>query len=480
MSPTIITRRRALAAAVPTGLGLAAPARLTAQERPVALTRAAEIAEAGYIYGLPIVMSYGVMYDWAVDRTTDQFKAPFNTIYNESRPFTWQDTSVVTPNSDTPYSLCWADLRAEPIVLSVPAVPSSRYYSVMLTDGNTFNYGYVGQRATGSEAGSYLIVGPGWNGSTPPGIRKVFHSSTQFSLIAFRTQLFSPADIDNVKQVQAGYRVQPLSAFLNRPAPPAAPQPDFPRFAKDRVRTAFFDYLDFFLRYAPELPEEREIRQQLASIGIGPGRTFAFGALSDAQKGEIAAGMLRGKRKVDEAEASMGVGMNGWRVAALFGDRTFFNGDWLLRAVGAQAGIYGNDAAEAVYPAARSDSNGEALDGSRHAYTLTFPANGLPPVNAFWSVTMYDGRTQLLVRNPIDRYLVNSPMLPDLKRNADGSVTLYIQHQSPGAERASNWLPAPDGPIYLVMRLYWPKTGSPSILPIGQGDWQPPPILGVR
>src|SRR5205823_5944569 len=152
---------------------------------------AKDIAEAAFIYGLPIVMNYGVMYEYAVDRSSGQFKAPFNQIKNEARVYTYQDTAVITPNSDTPYSIAWLDLRAEPIVLSVPAVEKARYYSVMLCDGNTFNYGYIGSRATGSEAGDYLVVGPDWKGETPTGIKKIFQSTTQFSLAVYRTQLFN-------------------------------------------------------------------------------------------------------------------------------------------------------------------------------------------------------------------------------------------------------------------------------------------------
>ena len=128
----------------------------------------------------------------------------------------------------------------------------------------------------------------------------------------------------------------------------------------------------------------------------------------------------------------------------------------------------------------RTDATGETLDGSKHSYTLTFAAGQLPPVNAFWSVTMYDGKTQLLIENPIGRYLINSPMLSDMKQNADGSLTLYIQKDSPGKDKESNWLPAPDGPIYLVMRLYWPKTEAPSILPPGEGTWNPPGLTRVQ
>jgi len=156
-----------------------------------------------------------------------------------------------------------------------------------------------------------------------------------------------------------------------------------------------------------------------------------------------------------------------------------YNGDWLKRAAAAKAGIYGNDAVEAMYPMTKTLANGETLDASQHNYTITFPAGQYPPVNSFWSVTMYDGKTQLLIKNPINRYLLNSPMLPNLKKNEDGSLTLYIQKDSPGADKVANWLPAPNGPIYLVMRLYWPKKEAPSILPAGSGTWQPPGIVKV-
>jgi hypothetical protein len=148
----------------------------------------------------------------------------------------------------------------------------------------------------------------------------------------------------------------------------------------------------------------------------------------------------------------------------------------MLRSIAAKAGIYGNDAVEATYPFTKEDATGQPLDGSKHNYTLTFPADQLPPVNAFWSVTMYDGKSQLLIKNPINRYLINSPMLPNMKKNKDGSLTIYIQKNSPGKAKESNWLPAPNDLIYLVMRLYWPKTEPPSILPPGEGTWQPPAV----
>lgn len=269
--------------------------------------RAKDIAEAGFIYGLPIVMIYGIMYEYAIDKASGQYKAPFNTLFNEARVYTYEDRTVISPNSDTPYSFVWMDLRAEPMVVSVPAVDPKRYYALMLTDLNTYNFGYVGSRATGSGPGSYMVVGPDWTGPT-------------------------------------------------------------------------------------------------------------------------------------------------------------------------QAGILGNDAVEAMYPMTKVDAAGQPLDCSKSNYTLTFAAGQLPPVHAFWSVTLYDDKTQLLVKNPVDRYLINSPMLPGLKKNADGSLTIYIQNKSPGPDKESNWLPASDGPINLIMRLYWPKTTQPSILPPGEGTWLPPGV----
>jgi len=460
-------------------VGLVAFTSVRAADVTPAETKA--IAEEGFIYGLPIVMNYAVMYEYAVDKSSGQFKAPFNQIKNEARVFTYQDTAVVTPNSDTPYSFLWMDLRAEPIVLTVPAVEKGRYYAVQLEDGNTFNYGYIGSRATGNEAGNFMVAGPDWKGETPPGIKKVFHSTTQFSVAGYRTQLFGPSDMPNVIKVQSGYRVQPLSTFLKKPAPPAAPAINFPKIDKESVKTGFFDYLDFSLQFAPPGAEEKEIRAKLARLGIGAGKSFSFKDLSPEQKAAFIEGMKEGEANVDKFLGGGGLKeVNGWKIGSFFGDRDFFHGNWLLRAGGAKGGIYGNDAIEATYPMTKTLANGEPLDGSKHNYTLTFAAGQYPPVNAFWSVTMYDGKTQLLTKNPIDRYLINSPMLPNMKKNADGSLTLYIQKDSPGKDKESNWLPAPNDLIYLVMRLYGPKTEPPSILPPGEGTWKPPGIVVAK
>ncbi|MVV47020.1 DUF1254 domain-containing protein [Pseudomonas sp. PB120] len=435
------------------------------------------IAEEAFIYGLPIVMNYAVMNDFTLNKNSGQYKGPFNQIKSDARVFTYEDTAVVTPNSDTPYSMLWLDLRAEPMVISVPNVDKRRYYSVQLCDGNTYNFGYIGSRATGSKSGDYLVVGPEWKGTVPATIKKVFHSTTPFALTIFRTQLFNAADMPSVVKVQAGYKAQPLSAFLKQPAPAAAPPIDFPSATTKGIKDNFYEYLDAALQFVPQTSVDKDVRARLASIGIGPGKTVELKDLSLERKAAVLLGMKEGDDKVSAYLASGMKEINGWKVGSLMGDEAFYNGDWLKRAAAAKAGIYGNDAAEAMYPIARADTKGKVLDGSKHNYTLTFPAGQLPPVNAFWSVTMYDGKSQLLIKNPINRYLINSPMLPVMTKNQDGSLTLYIQKSSPGKTKEANWLPAPDGPIYLVMRLYWPKTGAPSILPAGSGTWAPPGVV---
>ncbi|MBD9487987.1 DUF1254 domain-containing protein [Ensifer sp. ENS11] len=473
----MLTKRDLLrsTAVIAASAAIARPSLLMAQSYP-GIIEAKDIAEEGFIYGLPLVMIYAVMQEFAVDKNSGQFKAPFNEINNMHHVASPADTAVITPNSDTPYSFIWLDLRAEPMVISVPVIEKDRYYSVQLIDCNTYNYGYIGTRATGTEPGDYLVVGPDWKGETPSGIKKVFQSTTPFTLALIRTQLFNPDDMPNVEKIQAGYKAQPLSGFLKTPAPPAAATIEFLPATTAGIKDNFFQYLDAALQFVPETARDKEIRAKLARIGIGPGKTFDFKELSLEHKAEVLVAMKQGNDKVDKWLASGNKDINGWNVGSFFGDQAFYNGDWVMRAGAAKGGLLGNDAVEAMYPYTRTDAAGAPLDGSKHNYTLTFPAGQLPPVNAFWSVTMYDGKSQLLVKNPINRYLINSPMLPEMKKDADGSLTLYLQKDSPGADKESNWLPAPDDKIYLVMRLYWPKTEAPSILPAGEGTWQPPGI----
>ena len=441
------------------------------------------IAEEAYLYGFPMIVGYDVLYQYFIDPHSGQFKAPINEIHNEARVFTPQDTGISTPNSDTPYSMAFLDLRAQPMVLCMPEIEKVRYYDVQLVDLYTDNYGYMGSRTTGNGAGCYLVAGPDWNGETPKGIAKIFRSETQFSLVIYRTQLFNPADMDNVKKIQAGYKIEALSAFLGQPAPPAAPTVDWPKFEQAAFTTDFAEYLDFLLQFCPPVGTaavEKPLREKFAKIGIGPGKKLPHKDLPPEVKAAIGAGVKAAFAKIEKTAESIGTEINGWHIGAAAGNREFYHGDWALRAAAAKLGIYGNSEAEAVYPFTRHDVNGIVLDGGKHTYQMTFPAGQLPPVNAFWSITMYDGRTQLLIDNPINRYLINSPMLPGLKKNPDGSLTVYVQKDSPGKDKESNWLPAPDGPMFVVMRMYWPKTAPPSVYPLGKGSWQPPALAPVE
>lgn len=317
-----------------------------------------------------------------------------------------------------------------------------------------------------------MVVGPDWQGETPSGIQQVFRSNTQFALAGYRTQLFSPADMPNVEAVQAGYLAQSLSAYLQQPAPPAAAKIDFPPVNKELLKPNFFAYLDFALQFAPAAANEQAIRAKLASIGIGNGKFAEFKAMAARQHEALAAGVAAGEQKVSAAVPTLGKRENGWTLLLQGGgDLARYHGDWLTRAAVAKAGIYALDASEAMYALTRIEADGQPLDGSQHSYSITFPAGQLPPAEAFWSLTMYDGKTQLLVANPLKRYLINSPMLPQLQKNADGSLTLYLQKDSPGADKESNWLPAPDGPIYLGLRLYVPEPAA------RDGSWTVPPIL---
>ena len=443
-----------------------APTSTTAAPTPA---QAREIAKDAYIYGFPMVDNYRIQYSYFVDQQDPQYKGPWNQIHNTARVFTPADTAIPTPNSDTPYSFIGADLRAEPLVLTIPPIDAGRYFAVQFVDAYTYNFAYVGSRTTGNGGGKYLLAGPGWNGDKPAGINDVIRSDTDLVLVGYRTQLFGPDDIDNVKKIQAGYQVQPLSAFLNQPPPAAAPAIDFVKpLTKDQQKTSpeFFNILNFVMKYTPTLPSEKDLRARFASIGIGPDGSFNAATLTPEMRTAIEAGMADAwaelatlqKDKIDTGQVTSG---------DLFGTRDYLRNNYLYRMAGAVLGIYGNSVQEAMYPAFSNDSTGAPLTGANN-YTYRFPPGQLPPVNAFWSLTMYELPSSLLVANPINRYLINSPMLNSLTKDPDGGVTFYIQNTSPGTDKESNWLPAPQGPFRMFERLYWPKQEALD------GQWKAP------
>ncbi len=412
---------------------------------------------------------YRIMFGYFIDPKSPAYKTSFNLVYNTASVYTPADTTVQTPNSDTPYSFIALDLRVQPLVLTLPAIEQSRYYSVQLVDQYTFNFDYLGSRTTGNSGGDFLIAGPEWRGSIPKGIKKLVRSETEFAIALIRTQLFGPADLDNVKKIQAGYVVRPLSVYLNAPGPEVPPSITWiaPLPPNDeRTSLKFFNVLAFVLRFCPTAPSEVIFREHMASIGIVPDKPFDPASLSTARQAELSAGMAAGQKEIDAARAASTSAND------LFGTRAQMHDNYLNRAVGAQYGILGNTAAEAVYLGYQRDADGKPLVGT-NKYIVHFAKDGLPPVHAFWSLTIYDLPQQLLVANPINRYLINSPMLPTLKQDADGGITLYFQHDSPGKDKESNWLPAPAGPFLVILRCYWPKDA------ILSGAWKQPPMTSV-
>jgi hypothetical protein len=451
-------------------LGLASAANAEA----LSASEARAIAKEATIYGFPMVDNYRILYSYFVDKDGPEYKGPWNTLINNARVYTPEDRAIQTPNSDTPYSYVGADLRAEPLVFSLPAVEKQRYYSLQFIDLYTFNFAYLGSRATGNEAGSYMLVGPGWHGEKPPGIKDVIRSETDIAFVFYRTQLFDAADIDAVKRVQAGYKVETLSQFLGKPAPPPAPPIDWMKplsAADERISTDFFSELNFLLQFAPVDPSETALRARFAKLGLGSGAPFDLSALSPDIRKALDEGMVEGWDAFNTYKKTM-IDTGKFTSADGFGTRAFLKNDYMARMAGAILGIYGNSKDEAIYPAYFTDAKGRPLTGA-DAYEMHFAPGELPPVNAFWSLTMYELPQSLLYANTLDRYLINSAMLPKLKKDADGGLTLYVQHESPGAEKESNWLPAPAGAFLSVMRLYWPKSEALD------GKWKAPPLVRI-
>ena len=221
-------------------------------------SEARQIAKDAYIYGFPLVTNYQTMYKRAIDTTNSDYRAPFNVLSNSSGVATPNDKFVVTPNSDTPYSYLWMDLRSEPIVVTVPKIEKNRYYTGQLIDLYTFNFAYLGTRSFGNDGGIFMIAGPGWKGDAPKGVKAVLNSETEFAYLLFRTQLFNPADLPNVKKIQAGYKAEPLSKFLSQTAPPAAAAINWPKPADGMLTTpALFPYVNFMLQFAPPIRQRK-------------------------------------------------------------------------------------------------------------------------------------------------------------------------------------------------------------------------------
>ncbi len=425
---------------------------------PLTPAEARAIAKEAYIYAFAMLENYKTWYHQAVDTAAPEYVGGFGKFRHYSEPFTPANHDIVTPNNDTPYSWAWLDLRAEPWVLSVPPVPKDRYYVFQLIDLFTQNFAYVGVRATGFNAGSYLVVGPRWHGQTPKGIAGVFHAETDIVGILGRTALAGPEDVPNVKALQARDKLEPLSVFLGQPAPAAAPPLSFPPYDSAKAHSAdFIAYLNFLLQFAePPYASEVALRKRFEKIGIAPGKPWDGSQVDPGLWAAINQGVKEGQATIDET-ADKTHDSNG-----LFGTRAFLKMDYLKRDVGAEKGLYGNSVEEAWY-------GGYVGKGVVPA-TIHFTQGNLPPAKFFWSMTLYTLPERFLSANPLDRYSIGD-RTRGLVYGKDGSLTLYVSHVSPGPAHEANWLPAPDGPYFVVVRAYGPK---PALM---QGMWKLPPLV---
>ncbi|MFN5496386.1 MAG: DUF1254 domain-containing protein [bacterium] len=442
----------------------ASPATQDAPTAPPTPAEARAIAKEAWLYAYAPLQGYKTMYNQTQNREFPGYVGGFDKFRHYARLNTPADTDIVTPNNDTPYSWAWLDLRAEPIVVSLPAVPAPRYFVNQWFDLHTHNFAYTGVRATGRGAGNYLFAGPRWKGEVPKGITKVFRAETDFVGTLTRTQLDGPADIAAMQAVQAKYTLTPLSKFAGTPTPAPAPAIAWPRWDEEKAMgIGSIEYLNFLLQFMPVVPSEQAMFARFAQIGIGAGRPFAPSKLDPAVRAAIEDGMAESAREL-QAKALAQSSSKGF-----FGTREELGSDYLVnRSMGAMLGIYGNSIEEAVYASQQTGPDGKVLDGSKR-WVLRFEPGALPPCNEFWSITMYGLPDRFLIENPINRYSVGD-RTEGLRKGADGSLEIYIQHDRPEGARAANWLPAPKGPFFFVARFYGPR---PELI---EGKWTLPAL----
>ena len=431
------------------------------KEETLTPKEAKQIAEEAYIYAYPMIEHYKMMFVVAMYKESGVYEAPFNIMTHKATLLGPEYTEIVRPNNDTYYSTLWLNVTSEPMVLIVPAIVDDRYYSFQIIDKYTHNIDYVGTRATGFDAGAYLFVGPDWEGETPQGINKVIRSEGNYFAALGRTQVFGPDDVDNAKAVLAQYKAEPLSAYLGKVSTVDTSAPDFPTYDPEKVKgIEFITYLNAFMTDGGIHESETALFATFAKIGIAPGKAFDPSTLDPAIANAIKEGIASAEEKIKEASTQLGERKNGWQmVSGAWGNREEMQGKYLTRAAAAYFGLYGNSLEEAYYPETSEDNANEALDGSKHNYVLHFDKSELPPVNAFWSLSMYKMPEQLFIENEINRYVISSAT-KGLKYNEDGSLNVYIQKENPGEANISNWLPAYDGLFSIQARLYVVKPES--------------------
>jgi hypothetical protein len=484
--PHLFSRRAASALALggPLATLAARPSQAQLAEFAVpAMSDAQQIAIDAYIYGYSLITTEVTRVQMTNVAKAEGLKAPIGQFNNVRRYPPADYRGVSAPNADTLYSLIWLDVGAEPMVFSHPDM-GSRYFLFPMYSLWMPVVASPGSRTTGEKAASYLITGPGWTGTVPDGMTRI-ESPTRYFLILGRTYANgTEEDFKAVNALQDQYEAVPLSAFgkpFSYKAPPVDADPGFSMTDKPQAVIEAMDleaYFDMMARLmgssAPPAPEDAPIIARMARIGLVPGRKFELGKLDQATQAALKNVPGIASARIFAQQSESGFEQNGWRVPAAAGA---YGTDYLQRALIAAFGWPANLPEDAVYPYADQDGDGQKLSGE-HKYTLTFAKGRTPPVDGFWSITMYivDGGWWFYP-NALNRFTVSMRDRPKL--DADGSLTLYFQHESPGKELEANWLPAPAGEFLLTMRMYWPKATPPSILPPGAGSWRPPAIKRV-
>lgn len=371
------------------------------------------------------------------------------------------------PNNDTLYSRAWVYLEDEPVILSVPDVPD-RYYTMEIVDFMGDNFAYVGQRTTGSKAGNYAIVGPDWRGDLPEGVVALPPATTPWATILGRTFVKGPDDLASAHAIQDQYKLTPLSQWGKADVTPTDAL-IWEAFDPKTDPLAEWKTINRAMVEAPPLPRDADIVAQIGRIGIGPGLDVE--AQDESTRRGLARAAVDGKKIIAAAFADgyLQSEVNGWSYPPPATGRPTPTRDWLFRAMQMLAGFVANDPEEATYLNVSTDADGQALSGANR-YVIRFAPGGQPEVGAFWSITMYNTLYNL-VANPIDRYSLGDRS--GLKPDADGGITIHVQKESPGAGKESNWLPAPEGAFFMILRTYLPGKA------IVDQTWSPPSIARI-
>jgi len=437
--------------------------------------QAYEIARDAYVFAYPIVtMDVSMRQSTNVpNANTVPLRAPINQFAHARTYPRVEDRDVVRYNFDTLYSPVWLDLASEPIVLSVPDT-GGRYYLLPMLDMWTDVFAVVGSRTTGTKAGNFALVAPGWRGTLPDGVTRIV-APTPTIWILGRTQTNGPADYESVHKVQDGYKLTPLSQWGKSYAPPpnVPIDPAIDNKTPPLVQVNKMDGIAVLSRLAvlmakhPPHANDYPILFRMREIGLEPGKPFEASKLDPALVRTINAAAKDALADVEQSGksgAGIGTHVNGWfyqtSTVGTYGTA------YKLRAMGTLIGLGVNLPEDAIYPATFVDGEGKPYSGANR-YVLHFDKGKFPPAGAFWSVTLYD-KDGFQVPNVLSRFAIGDR--DKLKFNADGSLDLYIQNESPDADRESNWLPAPAGEFNLAMRLYSPRRE------VSDGGWTPPPV----